>query len=158
MLLKIQWSYFIRKGRITMAQKVQTESTPRRGRGWLRALLIGLGLFIATTIVLVLTGNPNLYPTVILIGNFLVPVVFVAFLYDHQHISSLSLDTVAASFCIGGVLGVLGAAILESVVLPIVVDPTHGLSLGGGFHYDRSEEHTSELQSHLNLVCRLLLE
>src|SRR5260370_21557344 len=24
--------------------------------------------------------------------------------------------------------------------------------------FDRSEEHTSELQSHLNLVCRLLLE
>src|SRR5260370_26916890 len=24
--------------------------------------------------------------------------------------------------------------------------------------YERSEEHTSELQSHLNLVCRLLLE
>src|SRR5260370_15944588 len=26
------------------------------------------------------------------------------------------------------------------------------------FHEERSEEHTSELQSHLNLVCRLLLE
>src|SRR5260370_19899355 len=26
------------------------------------------------------------------------------------------------------------------------------------FRCDRSEEHTSELQSHLNLVCRLLLE
>src|SRR5260370_26468905 len=25
-------------------------------------------------------------------------------------------------------------------------------------HQNRSEEHTSELQSHLNLVCRLLLE
>src|SRR5260370_27965902 len=25
-------------------------------------------------------------------------------------------------------------------------------------HHARSEEHTSELQSHLNLVCRLLLE
>src|SRR5690242_21422939 len=25
-------------------------------------------------------------------------------------------------------------------------------------HYHRSEEHTSELQSHVNLVCRLLLE
>src|SRR5260370_36027433 len=25
-------------------------------------------------------------------------------------------------------------------------------------HFPRSEEHTSELQSHLNLVCRLLLE
>src|SRR5260370_10800925 len=27
-----------------------------------------------------------------------------------------------------------------------------------GFESPRSEEHTSELQSHLNLVCRLLLE
>src|SRR6266480_1786530 len=26
------------------------------------------------------------------------------------------------------------------------------------FHHRRSEEHTSELQSHVNLVCRLLLE
>src|SRR6266571_1109342 len=28
----------------------------------------------------------------------------------------------------------------------------------GGFSSCRSEEHTSELQSHVNLVCRLLLE
>src|SRR5260370_2078114 len=28
----------------------------------------------------------------------------------------------------------------------------------GASDFDRSEEHTSELQSHLNLVCRLLLE
>src|SRR5260370_29446337 len=27
-----------------------------------------------------------------------------------------------------------------------------------GHQHERSEEHTSELQSHLNLVCRLLLE
>src|SRR5260370_13915481 len=33
------------------------------------------------------------------------------------------------------------------------------LEAGQGFgQADRSEEHTSELQSHLNLVCRLLLE
>src|SRR5260370_21965645 len=38
------------------------------------------------------------------------------------------------------------------------------LTAGGGLIYaldagtGRSEEHTSELQSHLNLVCRLLLE
>src|SRR5687768_17734276 len=31
-----------------------------------------------------------------------------------------------------------------------------GMQLGGGA--DRSEEHTSELQSRLHLVCRLLLE
>src|SRR5260370_21217383 len=33
-----------------------------------------------------------------------------------------------------------------------------GLSLGPPPGHLRSEEHTSELQSHLNLVCRLLLE
>src|SRR5260370_20359141 len=31
-------------------------------------------------------------------------------------------------------------------------------SMGFSRHSFRSEEHTSELQSHLNLVCRLLLE
>jgi RsiW-degrading membrane proteinase PrsW (M82 family) len=126
-----------------MSENVRISSTQqplRRGRGWLRALLIGLGLFIATTIVMLLTGNLNLYPTVILIGNFLVPVVFVAFLYDHQHISSLSLDTVATSFCIGGVLGVLGASVLESLVLPVASNPTQGLSLGGAMAVGLIEE------------------
>src|SRR5260370_1282121 len=37
-------------------------------------------------------------------------------------------------------------SVLQWVHGPITVDPL------------RSEEHTSELQSHLNLVCRLLLE
>src|SRR5205807_10620774 len=37
--------------------------------------------------------------------------------------------------------------------------PDHGLDGGGGArHHPRSEEHTSELQSPCNLVCRLLLE
>src|SRR5690606_42044876 len=34
----------------------------------------------------------------------------------------------------------------------------HGLPLMGGGDWNRSEEHTSELQSRENLVCRLLLE
>src|SRR2546427_5907865 len=33
-----------------------------------------------------------------------------------------------------------------------------GRRVGTGSVYDRSEEHTSELQSQSNLVCRLLLE
>src|SRR2546430_6811754 len=125
---------------IPPVQQPPVQHPPRRGRGWLRALLIGLGLFVVTTIVMVLTGNPNLYPTVILIGNFLVPVVFVAFLYDHQQISSLSLDTVATSFCVGGILGVLGASILESLLLPIPSNPTHGLSLSGAMAVGLIEE------------------
>src|SRR4051812_49942103 len=37
---------------------------------------------------------------------------------------------------------------------PAVADPASRFDL----HWNRSEEHTSELQSHVNLVCRLLLE
>src|SRR5260370_41322542 len=47
--------------------------------------------------------------------------------------------------------------------LPICLPVFHRPRQAGACrHYDRrpqrSEEHTSELQSHLNLVCRLLLE
>src|SRR5260370_24976898 len=50
-------------------------------------------------------------------------------------------------------LKVMGIAALISLIL---------LPVAWGYEQqdeaDRSEEHTSELQSHLNLVCRLLLE
>src|SRR5260370_30129899 len=36
--------------------------------------------------------------------------------------------------------------------------PRHDRPPARGTRHPRSEEHTSELQSHLNLVCRLLLE
>src|SRR2546430_3728728 len=36
--------------------------------------------------------------------------------------------------------------------------PSRGIDLGNGHAVMRSEEHTSELQSQSNLVCRLLLE
>src|SRR4051812_49975992 len=49
--------------------------------------------------------------------------------------------------------------------LPILHGPRQHPASGGGRHglrsprdHIRSEEHTSELQSHVNLVCRLLLE
>jgi protease PrsW len=114
-----------------MAQNVEVQpgqKVPSRGRGWLRAFLIGLLLFIITIVVMYSTGNVNLYPTVILIGNFLVPVVFVAFLYDHQHLSRLTPETVAACFVVGGVLGVLGASILETLLVPVPSNPMQGLS------------------------------
>src|SRR5437762_1776642 len=115
-----------------MSQDVWTPSiqtTPHSGWRWLRALLLGIGLFVVTTFVTFVTGNPNLYPTVILVGNFLVPVVFVTFLYDHQHLSSLSPATIAQSFAIGGVLGVLGASVLEPLLIPLALNPDQGLTM-----------------------------
>src|SRR5260370_13478623 len=105
-----------------------------------RFLLVGSVHINISTIEKLRTGNLKLNPTVILIGNFLLPVVFVAFLYDHQQFSSLSLDTVATSFCVGGILGVLGASILESLVLPVASNPTQGLSVGGAFAVGLIEE------------------
>src|SRR5260370_3975232 len=47
----------------------------------------------------------------------------------------------------------------NAVVRSPVTDARHGVMLTGFTPVQaRSEEHTSELQSHLNLVCRLLLE
>lgn len=116
------------------------QSPALRRRGWLRTLVIGSLLFIVATVVMVLTANINLYPTVLLIGNFLIPAVFVAFLYDHQHLSKLSPDMVVKSFCLGGILGVLGASILESLLIPAPANPTRGLSLGGAFGVGLIEE------------------
>src|SRR5438105_6484155 len=47
------------------------------------------------------------------------------------------------------------------VVLPLpgrFRSADHGLKYEGAGDYPRSEEHTSELQSRVDLVCRLLLE
>jgi RsiW-degrading membrane proteinase PrsW (M82 family) len=117
------------------------DNPPRRGRwGWLRVLGVGIVLFILATVIMYLTGNLNLYPTVILIGNFLVPVVFVAFLYDYQHISSLTPETIAKSFCLGGILGVLGASILETLFIPVPADLNKELPLTSAFGVGLIEE------------------
>src|SRR5690606_41004523 len=42
--------------------------------------------------------------------------------------------------------------------IPDFNDPDTGQTVAQGFINQRSEEHTSELQSRENLVCRLLLE
>jgi protease PrsW len=112
----------------------------RRGRSWLRVFLIGLLLFIVTTIVMFLTQNPNLYPTVILIGNFLVPITFVAFLYDHRHFSAVTPTTIGVSFCVGGVLGVIGASIFESLLVPVPTSPNQPLPLSSGILVGLIEE------------------
>ncbi|MCX6050610.1 MAG: PrsW family intramembrane metalloprotease [Chloroflexi bacterium] len=89
---------------------------------------------------MVLTRNPNLYPTVILIGNFLVPVVFVTFLYEHQHLSALTPASIAQSFIVGGLLGVLGASLLEPLLVPVPGLSTQGLSMGSALTIGLIEE------------------
>ena len=61
-------------------------------------------------------------------------------------------SALTAAVGIGG--GLVFLAALASFLPPVVVLPVHGMVQFGS----RSEEHTSELQSRTNLVCRLLLE
>jgi RsiW-degrading membrane proteinase PrsW (M82 family) len=105
-----------------------SDDRPRRGAWW-RLLLGGLLLYIAGVVVLALTENPNLFPTVVLLGNLLVPVAYVAFFYQRRHLSDLSLPTTAAAFFWGGVLGTFAAAVLEPIFIT-ELDPVTALVVG----------------------------
>src|SRR5690606_39970618 len=58
----------------------------------------------------------------------------------------------------GEVLPAEALAEAEVVIAPALAIDRTGVRLGQGGGWYRSEEHTSELQSRENLVCRLLLE
>jgi protease PrsW len=90
--------------------------TAHHGPGWGRIFLGGLALWIATVLVTFATRNPNLVPTVILIGSFLVPVTFVAYAFQRAD-AVLSVQRIFTAFIYGGVLGILGASLLESEFL-----------------------------------------
>jgi len=80
---------------------------------WFRVLFVGLVLFGITDAALFITKNPNLAPTVIVIGAFLVPVTFVIYLYDRFKHMEMRLNLLAMTFLLGGVLGIVVAAFLE---------------------------------------------
>ncbi len=82
-------------------------------RSWLQILLGGILLFVITEQALRLTGNPNYFPTVLLLGAFVVPIAFVAYFYEHVRHRDISLPVLTTSFVVGGVLGLIAAGILE---------------------------------------------
>src|SRR5690242_14322497 len=100
-----------------MTNLVTTPRTRPVPRPWLRIFLVGLMLWTATVLVTFITGNPNLIPTVVLLGSFLVPVTFVAWAFQRQDTGELSPSLVLNTFITGGVLGVLAASVLESFLL-----------------------------------------
>lgn len=80
----------------------------------------GLALLFLTEQVLVSTSNPNYIPSVILLGAFLVPVTFVAYLYERLPRWEVTFPAVAVCFLWGGVLGTVVAGSLEySVVVSL---------------------------------------
>ena len=80
---------------------------------WLQILVVGILLFIATEQALRITGNPNYFPTVILLGAFVVPVAFVVYFYEHVRHREISMSLLTTCFIVGGVLGLIAAGVLE---------------------------------------------
>jgi RsiW-degrading membrane proteinase PrsW (M82 family) len=89
----------------------------KRKNSWLKVLLIGLLLYIVGIAILGVTGNPNLFPTVVLLGSFMVPAAYVAFFYERRYLSDLTMPTTALGFFYGGVLGVFAASLLEPLFI-----------------------------------------
>lgn len=90
------------------------EAAPRKKKDfWLKILLAGMVLYIATLKTLSYTGNPNLVTTLVILGNFLVPISFVSFFYERRDRFSASLTSTALCFIYGGILGTVTAAIIE---------------------------------------------
>lgn len=103
---------------ITTTPHVRSHVTHRRA--WVRIFLGGLLMWVASVVVTLVTQNPNLVPTVILLGSFLVPVTFVAYAFEHRLSDVLSGQTIFIGFVYGGVLGVLGASLLEAFLVPAI--------------------------------------
>jgi hypothetical protein len=91
------------------------ESVPAAAEGpgwgsrkpWLGMFLGGLGLWSATVVVTVATGNANLVPTSILLGSFLVPVAVVSSAFGHAD-EVVTAQRVVTAVVGGGVLGGAG--------------------------------------------------
>lgn len=89
---------------------------------WGRVFVVGFVLWVASVVVTAWTSNSNLVPTVVLLGSFLVPVTFVVWAYAHGRSHDVTVERMFVAFIVGGVLGVLGASLLESwLVRPSVV-------------------------------------
>ncbi|GAA4172334.1 PrsW family intramembrane metalloprotease [Gryllotalpicola koreensis] len=86
---------------------------PERHGWWWKTLMVGWVLWLATITVTVLTGNPNLVPTLILLGSFLVPFCVVLFAVERLRGNVTALQLILAFF-VSGVAGVLGASLLEA--------------------------------------------
>lgn len=98
-----------------LSQPIQSPLKPPKANAWLRAIITGFIFYVISTALLFLTQNPNLFPTVVMIGSFLVPVTYVTFFYERRHLSNLSISTTFMGFIYGGILGVLAASVLEPI-------------------------------------------
>lgn len=80
---------------------------------WVGTFLIGAALYLLVLAVLTDTGNPNLFPTMILLGALVVPLTFVTFAAGRSGRWLIDGPTLGGCLLFGGVVGVVVAGLLE---------------------------------------------
>ena len=94
-----------------------TVQVSEKQRVWLKILGWGLVLWLLSALVTYLTANVILVPTLVLLGSFLVPVSFVAWVYERRSSRAITAELLFTTFVVGGMLGVLAASLVESYLL-----------------------------------------
>ena len=97
--------------------KTQSPVPMVRLNAWLKVLSTAAVFYIVLLAILLLTVNPVMFPTVVMVGNFMVPVAFVVFLYERRYLSRLTSQTVSLAFLYGGLVGVIAASILWALFI-----------------------------------------
>jgi RsiW-degrading membrane proteinase PrsW (M82 family) len=92
--------------------EIQSPVPVVRRNGWLKVLTTAAVFYVLLLMALLLTKNSNLFPTLVMVGSFMVPVAYVAFIYERRHLSRLTMPTVSLAFLYGGLLGILAASLL----------------------------------------------
>jgi RsiW-degrading membrane proteinase PrsW (M82 family) len=80
---------------------------------WLAVLVGGIVLFEIARRVLIETQNPNLIPSVLLLGASVAPAAFVAFVWSRRLPYGVDIGTIVVVALLGGLIGVLTAGFLE---------------------------------------------
>jgi protease PrsW len=97
---------------------------------WVAVLVVGLALFEVIRGALVTTGNPNLVPSLILLGAVVAPATFVTFIAGRRLAFGVSSIMVVGVAFVGGVVGVVAAGVLEyDTVRGLGVLPMVGVGL-----------------------------
>jgi RsiW-degrading membrane proteinase PrsW (M82 family) len=91
---------------------------------WIQVLGLFFFLFLLSLVVFILTLNPILFPMVAFLGVFFVPIAYISFLVQQEEKLSISFYSITLGFLLGGVIAILGAAILE----PLLISNFNGLS------------------------------
>jgi RsiW-degrading membrane proteinase PrsW (M82 family) len=101
---------------LTAPPMIATRRVHRYAFVWV--LVLGSFVWMVGAVVTAITQDDILVPTLILMGSFLVPVAMVVFALTREGEDQLSEDWLMLSFILGGSVGVVFAALVETYLLP----------------------------------------